>query len=827
MAISNLAVWEMRAGSSDQNGGGFVPGATGTDWSQQASPQYSVVDAVTNTTTTVTSATANFGTDVVGNLCCLVEGGTPRWFEIISRTNATTIVLDRATNGTASGQTLKIGGAIGMTNSGFRFRPYAQPGNKVWQNGAFSITGSAPTWSQAGTATNPITFEGYGSVRGDGGRASITRTANNINCLDISVDFIIVKNLKLDQGVNFNTCLGITGNRCWIENCWFIASDTDGNGSFRVDLTGNNNTLHRCYIDCNNKGGQGVNITGTGNRIQHCTQTGSHEEVGIFVGAGPTTIEFCIIRNNALDGIQHGVANGLTLRHNDIWKNGRDGVRLTSAANGLGNISIQGNIFGRNTSYDIRYTPSDIAAQTGTVEWAAVEVKDNAFWSTGTGKSLNLPAFGNDTTLSANPFTDDTTTFDFSLNSTAGGGALVAATRRTIAFGDLVNTGYYALGALGAAAVTTPTAPSGLLAAEGSSGVVLTWLDNSSNEDNFVVERAIGAGLFSVLITLSSNTTTYTDTSALPDTQYSYKVKATNSAGSSAYSNTATLTTAPTGTGTPTPPDIDEVRFPPGISRGAIGGEMFATIVVAGSTGVEQRNENWDTDRMVWEVSHGLRTPEEGRELKAFFKCRKGKSRGFRFKNWDDYTSTNEVLYQTGAKTVQLAKTYSDGVFSSVKNIFKPTEDYTPFTMRRNGVNFTDFTLDETTGIVTLDADASFNISAITKAANAVITVTAHTYLTGETVYIEGVNGMTQINGQTVVIVSTGANTITVDLDTSAYSTYTSGGTAAEYVQPSEVLDWAGEFDIPARFDTDQLRLSLTDSFIREWNDIPVVELIA
>ena len=53
----------------------FVTGASGTDHTLQDAAQYSVTDGVTNGTTTITSATANFGTDVVGNLM-YVHGGT-------------------------------------------------------------------------------------------------------------------------------------------------------------------------------------------------------------------------------------------------------------------------------------------------------------------------------------------------------------------------------------------------------------------------------------------------------------------------------------------------------------------------------------------------------------------------------------------------------------------------------------------------------------------------------------------------------------------------------------------------------------------------------
>lgn len=115
MSLSALTVFEVRVGGSDTNGGGFVTGTSGTDWSQQTAAQYAVTDAVANGTTTITSASAAFGTDVVGNIVYLVGGTGPLaegWYQIISRASATSITLDR-TVATGTGITLNIGGAFG------------------------------------------------------------------------------------------------------------------------------------------------------------------------------------------------------------------------------------------------------------------------------------------------------------------------------------------------------------------------------------------------------------------------------------------------------------------------------------------------------------------------------------------------------------------------------------------------------------------------------------------------------------------------------------------------------------------------------------------
>ena len=39
-----------------------------------------------------------------------------------------------------------------------------------------------------------------------------------------------------------------------------------------------------------------------------------------------------------------------------------------------------------------------------------------------------------------------------------------------------------------------------------------------------------------------------------------------------------------------------------------------------------------------------------------------------------------------------------------------------------------------------------------------------------------------------------------------------SGGTAYEYPQATDALTWAGDFDVPARFDTDEMRYQMLES---------------
>ncbi len=99
---------------------------------------------------------------------------------------------------------------------------------------------------------------------------------------------------------------------------------------------------------------------------------------------------------------------------------------------------------------------------------------------------------------------------------------------------------------------TIPAAPSSLAATAASSTQInLSWVDNSSDETGFKVERKTGAGgTYAQIATVGAGVTTYPNIGLAASTQYYYRVRATNTAGDSAYSNEANATTqAPPGSG--------------------------------------------------------------------------------------------------------------------------------------------------------------------------------------------------------------------------------------------------------------------------------------
>ncbi|MGH9531679.1 MAG: fibronectin type III domain-containing protein, partial [Terriglobales bacterium] len=115
----------------------------------------------------------------------------------------------------------------------------------------------------------------------------------------------------------------------------------------------------------------------------------------------------------------------------------------------------------------------------------------------------------------------------------------------------------------GAPPPTAPNPPSNLSAtAASSSQINLAWSDNSDNEDGFRVERCTGnvafcdanPGNFSQIAELPANSNAYNDSGLSASTTLSYRVRAFNGVGNSAYSNTDDATTDAPPPTAPSPP---------------------------------------------------------------------------------------------------------------------------------------------------------------------------------------------------------------------------------------------------------------------------------
>lgn len=211
-----------------------------------------------------------------------------------------------------------------------------------------------------------------------------------------------------------------------------------------------------------------------------------------------------------------------------------------------------------------------------------------------------------------------------------------------------------------------------------------------------------------------------------------------------------------------------EQRFPPEISYGSSGGPAFNTSVFVASSGFEQRNINWEYARCKYDVSHGIKTHEQMAEVLDFFYVVKGKATGFRYKDWADYQLDMEQIgVGDGVTTAyQITKTYTVGAESYVRTLRKIVQPFTPPAPPTPGYN---------------DPAVVFEVYV-----NDVLqTITTHYTI--------------DYNTGIITFTSPPANTHTIKVN--------------------------GEFDVPVRFDTDEMQITLESFDLETWDSIPLVEI--
>jgi hypothetical protein len=140
----------------------------------------------------------------------------------------------------------------------------------------------------------------------------------------------------------------------------------------------------------------------------------------------------------------------------------------------------------------------------------------------------------------------DTTNLGESLSANLAAGTYYLAIASHGSYGDI---GQYSIHGSVAPVVLqppAPTAPSGLVATTiSNSAIRLAWTDNSTGETGFKVYSSTDQQNWTLLATPSADATNYDATGLHRNTQYYYVVRAYNTTGESANTNTASAKTDP------------------------------------------------------------------------------------------------------------------------------------------------------------------------------------------------------------------------------------------------------------------------------------------
>lgn len=388
------------------------------DYSQQNAAQFAYTDLVSVTTTTITSVGFPFGKNCVGNVLKITSGTswTVNSFEI-TQVTGTTATTDRS-----------VGGAGLTGGNGYLGGAYAGPqlpcafggaGGYVWvKSGSYTMSSSSVNVANGKISIiSSETLAGYNSLRGDNGTAPVF-TASGISGLDMiaagaanaRVINIEVNGASLANIVGFN----LTSNSsmcayfCKASNCvtgfndgrvYSCVADTCTTG-FNTNTvvshsraycvaksctTGFLATISGCnYVFCITisctKGYN--NPSGAYGRFINCIAYGGTD--GFVIANSEADFIKCIAANNSTRGFDFSTGTG---------------VMFSCAAYS-------------NTTANVRYNESSKAG------------------------TLNF----NFITCTADPFTN-AASGDFSLNTTAGGGAALRGI--SVSFPSIISTTSY------------------------------------------------------------------------------------------------------------------------------------------------------------------------------------------------------------------------------------------------------------------------------------------------------------------------------------------------------------------------------------------------
>ena len=213
---------------------------------------------------------------------------------------------------------------------------------------------------------------------------------------------------------------------------------------------------------------------------------------------------------------------------------------------------------------------------------------------------------------------------------------------------------------------------------------------------------------------------------------------------------------------------FDDIRLPIDVERGASGGPGFNTTIRALISGFEKRNKNWSVTRGRWDIGYGIITkPSLDGVINTFYAVN-GMADGFRFKDWSDFQIGDTIT--PDITTRQLIGT-TDGS-TAIYQIFKKY----------------------TRGSTSFDRN-------ITK----VVAGTARTW----------VNNIEITEGA-------GAGEFTIDNNTGLV---TLGSTLA--AQSGTEVEELCEFDVPVRFNQDQLEINVEGIFSKDSViSIPSIDII-
>lgn len=450
-ALSALTQLNVQTDGTDTNGAGFTAGGTGTNYSLFANKNaagctscgsstvdLSTTDAVAAGTTTITSVTANFQTTIVDNVVYFAGGTgtiTGQWRRVTARASTTSITID-ASIAISTGMTMNIGGAL-LTNAQAAAVATVAGMTVNLKAGTYTIT------SVIAITVGTITWRGYGTTPGDGGTKPLITTSTNST---VAFSTVSTSGVQLWDNISFSNTAGTkdavirqTNNHGTTSQQWIIRSSKISGGTRCIDSSNIGSGWDVAYITIEKS-----EITG-------CTT------VGVDSNAGVVYIDGSYFHANAVSVNTNTSSLALTIAYSIFGDDTDTSVNVNSVrlavynstfvaatnkavfpSNSLTVYATYRNNLMYGNDYGIFYSG-------GTLPNGQVNITSANNCFKNTNGNLGYSGVG-DITMTVDPFTN-LAAKDYSLNSTAGGGAACRSAGYPGVFPAGLTTGGISIGA--------------------------------------------------------------------------------------------------------------------------------------------------------------------------------------------------------------------------------------------------------------------------------------------------------------------------------------------------------------------------------------------
>ncbi len=115
--------------------------------------------------------------------------------------------------------------------------------------------------------------------------------------------------------------------------------------------------------------------------------------------------------------------------------------------------------------------------------------------------------------------------------------------------------------------------------------------------------------------------------------------------------------------------NFHEIQFPASVSFASTGGPQRRTEIVSLASGAEERNSPWEHAKRRYDAGLGIRSMDDLHAVLAFFEARRGQLYGFRWKDFTDFTSALPTATPN-------AQDQNIGVGDGVTNIYALSKTY-------------------------------------------------------------------------------------------------------------------------------------------------------